>query len=125
MAGAILATVAALVVGINLTGVPYHENDEGTYVAQAWAVTSLGRLTPYAYTYDHAPQASMHALVLRSPHAHARFTLNATRAKSLPGIGAILTADDVILVFAACTEETAARSLESVFLEALESGDLG
>ncbi len=47
------------------------------------------------YTDDHAPQASMHALVLRSPHAHARFTINTTRAKSLPGIGAILTADDV------------------------------
>ena len=47
------------------------------------------------YTDDHAPQASMHALVLRSPHAHAKFTLDATRAKSLPGVGAILTADDV------------------------------
>src|SRR6187549_3028948 len=47
------------------------------------------------YTDDHAPQASMHALVLRSPHAHAKFTLNATRARSLPGVGAILTADDV------------------------------
>ena len=38
------------------------------------------------YTDDHAPQASMHALVLRSPHAHARFTINAVRAKSLPGV---------------------------------------
>src|SRR4029078_4552723 len=47
------------------------------------------------YTDDHAPQASMHALVLRSPHAHAKFTLNATRARSLPGVGAILPADDV------------------------------
>ena len=47
------------------------------------------------YTDDHAPQASMHALVLRSPHAHAKFTIDATRAKSLPGVGAILTAEDV------------------------------
>ena len=47
------------------------------------------------YTDDHAPQASMHALVLRSPHAHAKFTINAARAKSLPGVGAILTAEDV------------------------------
>ena len=39
------------------------------------------------YTDDHAPQASMHALVLRSPHAHAKFTLDATRARSLPGVG--------------------------------------
>jgi 4-amino-4-deoxy-L-arabinose transferase-like glycosyltransferase len=55
LAAVILAAVSALVLGINLTGFPYHENDEGTYVAQAWAVTTLGRLTPYAYTYDHAP----------------------------------------------------------------------
>jgi carbon-monoxide dehydrogenase large subunit len=48
-----------------------------------------------SYTDDHAPQASMHALVLRSPHAHAKFTINAAKARSLPGVGAILTADDV------------------------------
>jgi carbon-monoxide dehydrogenase large subunit len=47
------------------------------------------------YTDDHAPQAAMHALVLRSPHAHAKFTVNATRARGLPGVGTILTADDV------------------------------
>jgi aerobic carbon-monoxide dehydrogenase large subunit len=47
------------------------------------------------YTDDHAPQASMHALVLRSPHAHAKFTINAARAKGLPGVGTILTAEDV------------------------------
>jgi carbon-monoxide dehydrogenase large subunit len=47
------------------------------------------------YTDDHAPQASMHALVLRSPHAHAKFTINASRARGLPGVGAILTGEDV------------------------------
>jgi carbon-monoxide dehydrogenase large subunit len=46
------------------------------------------------YTDDHAPQA-LHALVLRSPHAHAKFTINATRARGLPGVGAVLTAEDV------------------------------
>ncbi len=46
------------------------------------------------YTDDHAP-ATLHALVLRSPHAHAKFTLDATRARGLPGVAAILTADDV------------------------------
>src|SRR5437763_9204431 len=46
------------------------------------------------YTDDHAPQASMHALVLRSPHAHATFTIDTTRARGLPGVAAILTADD-------------------------------
>jgi len=47
------------------------------------------------YTDDHAPSAAMHALVLRSPHAHAKFTIDAARARALPGVGAILTADDV------------------------------
>jgi carbon-monoxide dehydrogenase large subunit len=47
------------------------------------------------YTDDHAPAAMMHALVLRSPHAHAKFTIDATRARSLPGVAAILTADDI------------------------------
>lgn len=47
------------------------------------------------YTDDHAPSAMMHALVLRSPHAHAKFTIDVTRARGLPGVGAILTAADV------------------------------
>src|SRR5450631_4784587 len=47
------------------------------------------------YTDDHAPQAAMHALVLRSPHAHAKFTINASRARGLPGVGAALTGEDV------------------------------
>jgi carbon-monoxide dehydrogenase large subunit len=47
------------------------------------------------YTDDHAPSAMMHALVLRSPHAHAKFTIDVTRARGLPGVGAIFTAEDV------------------------------
>ncbi len=47
------------------------------------------------YTDDLAPQASLYALVLRSPHAHAKFTINATPARALPGVAAILTAEDV------------------------------
>src|SRR3954454_24631128 len=46
------------------------------------------------HTDDHAP-ASLHALVLRSPHAHAKFTVNASRARGLPGVAGILTPDDV------------------------------
>src|SRR3979490_3157619 len=46
------------------------------------------------YTDDHAPSPAMHALVLRSPHAHAKFTINAAHARGLPGVGATLTAAD-------------------------------
>src|SRR3984885_5496083 len=47
------------------------------------------------YTDDHAPSAAMHALVLRSPHAHATFSIDVSRARALPGVGAVLTAEDV------------------------------
>ena len=47
------------------------------------------------YTDDVAPQPALHALMLRSPHAHAKFTLDATRAKGLPGVAVILTAEDI------------------------------
>jgi carbon-monoxide dehydrogenase large subunit len=47
------------------------------------------------YTGDVAPAGLAHALVLRSPHAHARFRLDASRARGLSGVRAILTADDV------------------------------
>ncbi|HZR73270.1 xanthine dehydrogenase family protein molybdopterin-binding subunit [Bradyrhizobium sp.] len=47
------------------------------------------------YTDDTAPQASLHALVLRSPHAHAKFTIDASKARTLPGVALILTADDI------------------------------
>jgi carbon-monoxide dehydrogenase large subunit len=47
------------------------------------------------YTDDLAPSASLHALVLRSPHAHAKFTIDATQARLSPGVALILTAADV------------------------------
>ena len=47
------------------------------------------------YTDDVAAQSSLHALVLRSPHAHATYTLNAANARALPGVALILTAEDV------------------------------
>ncbi len=46
------------------------------------------------YTADHAPSSLLHALVLRSPHAHARFKLDASKARALPGVAAVLTAED-------------------------------
>jgi carbon-monoxide dehydrogenase large subunit len=47
------------------------------------------------YTDDVAPQPALHALMLRSPHAHAKYTIDASRARALPGVSLILTADDV------------------------------
>ena len=47
------------------------------------------------YTDDYAPPAALRCLVLRSPHAHAKYTIDAGRARGLPGVALILTADDV------------------------------
>ncbi len=47
------------------------------------------------YTDDFAPSQALHALVLRSPHAHAKFTIDTTRARGLPGVALILTGEDV------------------------------
>lgn len=52
--GAILL-IAAFAHGINMFHFPYLEDDEGTYMSQAWAVINDGRLAYYTYWYDHAP----------------------------------------------------------------------
>ena len=40
---------------INLTGSPARLDDEGTYMAQAYAVAEWGELAHYTYWYDHPP----------------------------------------------------------------------
>jgi carbon-monoxide dehydrogenase large subunit len=48
------------------------------------------------YTDDYRPEGCLAAFVLRSPHAHARFTLgDLAAALALPGVRLILTADDL------------------------------
>ncbi|MBV9348513.1 MAG: xanthine dehydrogenase family protein molybdopterin-binding subunit, partial [Pseudolabrys sp.] len=48
------------------------------------------------YVADYAPSGTLHAVVLRSPHAHAKFRIvDRERAKALPGVRLILTASDI------------------------------
>ena len=47
------------------------------------------------YTDDHAPSEALHALMLRSPHAHAEYKVDVSRARGLAGVALILTAADV------------------------------
>lgn len=47
------------------------------------------------YTDDYAPQAALRCLMLRSPHAHAKFTIDVSRARTLPGVALILTAAEI------------------------------
>jgi len=52
-----LMLVGLVAEGFNLFHYPAFTflDDEGIYLAQAWAVLRAGRLTPYTYVYDHAP----------------------------------------------------------------------
>lgn len=50
-----LLVLTAVVQLVNLGGSPQRIDDEGTYVAQAYAVDRLGSLTHYTYWYDHPP----------------------------------------------------------------------
>ncbi len=50
-----LLLIAAFAFSHNMYHYPYYEDDEGTYMSQAWAVLTQGKLAPYTYWYDHAP----------------------------------------------------------------------
>ncbi len=48
------------------------------------------------YIADVAPDKALHAVVLRSPHAHARFALHdLERVRAMPGVRLVLTAADI------------------------------
>ncbi|MGN6408680.1 MAG: ArnT family glycosyltransferase [Curtobacterium sp.] len=47
--------VTVVVQAWNMSGTPQRIDDEGTYTAQAWAITHLGEITHYTYWYDHPP----------------------------------------------------------------------
>ena len=50
-----LLGVVAVMRLVNLVGAPQRIDDEGTYMAQAYAMLHLGELTHYTYWYDHPP----------------------------------------------------------------------
>jgi carbon-monoxide dehydrogenase large subunit len=47
------------------------------------------------YIGDVAPRETLHAVVLRSPHAHARFHIDATKARAMAGVRFVLTGADI------------------------------
>jgi carbon-monoxide dehydrogenase large subunit len=47
------------------------------------------------YVADHAPDRALHAVLLRSPHAHARFRIaDVAEATAMPGVALVLTGKD-------------------------------
>jgi carbon-monoxide dehydrogenase large subunit len=64
---------------------------QGGRLEDARLLTGRGR-----FTGDHRPDHAAHAVVLRSPHAHARIVrIDRTHATTMPGVLAVLTGDDV------------------------------
>lgn len=51
----IVLIIAGVTHAHNMFNFPFFENDEGTYMAQAWSFLTEGKLAPYTYWYDHAP----------------------------------------------------------------------
>ncbi|MEX2035419.1 MAG: molybdopterin cofactor-binding domain-containing protein, partial [Xanthobacteraceae bacterium] len=47
------------------------------------------------YVADFLPASVLHAVMVRSPHAHARFRLDAGRARAMPGVRLVLAGADV------------------------------
>src|SRR5258708_13487619 len=50
-----LMLIAGIAHAWNMFHFPYFENDEATYVSQAWSFIHGVQLSPYIYYYDHAP----------------------------------------------------------------------
>ncbi len=58
------------------------------------------------YVADIAPPAGLHAVVLRSPHAHARFRIDATQVRAMNGVHLVLTGTETAdLELLPCTVE--------------------
>ena len=47
------------------------------------------------YVADIAPRETLQAVVLRSPHAHARFQIDATQARAMSGVHLVLTGAEI------------------------------
>jgi hypothetical protein len=66
---ALLCSLTTLVQAWGMSGWPARYDDEGTYVAQAWALQHLGALGHYTYWYDHPPVGWFLLAVLQWPAA--------------------------------------------------------
>jgi hypothetical protein len=93
-AGLLLVSATALLTG--LARYPAFADDEGTYVAQAWAVRTRWALAHYTYWYDHPPlgwlQLAFLTVVTRPLASAGGFTANAvTEARLAMVVPALAT----------------------------------
>ncbi len=99
----ILLILTATLRLVNLTGSPARLDDEGTYMAQAYAVAEWGELAHYTYWYDHPP-AGWLQLALWTVLSGPDFGGNAVAAgRYLMVIVAVITATTTIRYLPAAT----------------------
>jgi len=55
----LLLIISGVAHAYNMFHFPYYDNDEGTYMSQAWSLLTQGQVEPYTYWYDHAPAGWM------------------------------------------------------------------
>jgi 4-amino-4-deoxy-L-arabinose transferase-like glycosyltransferase len=102
-----LIAVVLIVQGWNIAGYPTVSDDEGTYLAQAWAVQHGHGLAPYTYWYDHPPVGWIQLSALSwLPHAlfHGHLAAAYARFVMLP-----VTAADVALLYVLARRLTGSR----------------
>jgi dolichyl-phosphate-mannose-protein mannosyltransferase len=95
--GGVLLAAAAVALASGLNRFPPLTDDEGTYVAQAWAVSERGMLAHYTYWYDHPPLGWVQLAGLRLLIApflavigHApTAVLDARRAMLIPALASV------------------------------------
>src|SRR5262245_38047362 len=78
------------------------------------------------YVADHAPPACLHAVVLRSPHAHARFRItDIAKARAMPGVALVLTgADTATLGSLPCQGEVPGCTIDAPPYPILAQGEV-
>ncbi|HWF34152.1 MAG TPA: glycosyltransferase family 39 protein [Solirubrobacteraceae bacterium] len=89
--GALLA-LTAILVGTGIAHYPTFADDEGTYVAEAWAALAHGQLSHYTYWYDHPPLGWLQLAYLTS-----------VLGGLVKGAGAVATARSLMLLPALAT----------------------
>ncbi|MET8974705.1 phospholipid carrier-dependent glycosyltransferase [Streptomyces sp. NPDC004539] len=94
---AALLTAIVAVQGWNIAAYPAFSDDEGTYLAQAWAVQEGRGLAHYTYWYDHPPLGWLQlALLTWIPKA---FSAGAMTVGSMRAVMLVVTAASAVLLY--------------------------
>jgi 4-amino-4-deoxy-L-arabinose transferase-like glycosyltransferase len=102
-----LMLVILIVHAVNITGFPNVSDDEGTYLARAWAIQHGEGLAQYSYWYDHPPFGWIQIAALSWMPAllyHGSQVVMHARIIMLP-----VTAVSVLLVYVLCRRLDMAR----------------